>query len=238
MRRLHTARLRAGAREQRAFLAFAASAVAAAAVVWFAMPHEREVTSVWVLLFKLVPVLLVTEAIARLDPSILRRDWIAKLAIPGVFLVFFCWFVPKIFFYSDDFDRLYYLMLTLTPMMILGFVLAYRLGGGAASQVRRLAVGMLLLMLSGLEDLAFLVVNHGNFPASSQYANIPDVWTWASHMTVFLGHPPTKHEAFAFIAVHVALALLAFFLPQRHVTGLLRRARLARLLPRYSGVRS
>lgn len=229
---------RAKAREQLPFLAAATGALVAAAIVWFVLPHSRTVSSVWVLLFKLVPVLLAAEAIARLDPAILRRAWIHKLAIPGVFLVFFAWFVPKIFFYSDDFDRLYYLMLTLTPVVILGLVLAYRLGGGAASQVRRLAVGMLLLMLSGLEDLAFLVVNHSHFPASSTYAHIPDVWTWASHMAVFLGHPPTKHEAFAFIAVHVTLALLVFFLPQRYVTGLVRRARRVRPLPRVSGARS
>ncbi|MCA1568892.1 MAG: hypothetical protein LC798_00950 [Chloroflexi bacterium] len=220
------------------FLAFATGAVASAAAVWFALPHEREVSSVWVLLVKLIPVLLATEAIARLDPDLLRRAWLHKIAIPAVFLVFFCWFVPKIFFYSDQFDRLYYLMLTLTPVVILGLVFAYRLGGGAPSQVRRLAVGMLLLMLSGLEDLAFLVVNHGNFPESSRYANIPDVWDWASHMTVFLGHPPTKHEAFAFIAVHVVAALLVFFLPKRYLTGALGWARRLPRTAAYGNARS
>jgi hypothetical protein len=44
---------------------------------------------------------------------------------------------------------------------------------------------------------------------------MPEVWSWASHMTVFLGHPPTKYQAFAFIAIHVALAALVLFLPGR-----------------------
>jgi hypothetical protein len=39
------------------------------------------------------------------------------------------------------------------------------------------------------------------------------VWTWAHHMTVFVGHPLTRNQAFAFIAVHVVLALLVLFLP-------------------------
>ena len=46
---------------------------------------------------------------------------------------------------------------------------------------------------------------------------IPEVWTWASHMTVFLGHPPTKAEAFGFIGVHLVLAGLVLFLPGRAV---------------------
>ena len=45
------------------------------------------------------------------------------------------------------------------PYTILALVLCYRLGGGIASQCRRLAYGTLLLMLSGLEDLAFLTIN-------------------------------------------------------------------------------
>jgi len=52
-------------------------------------------------------------------------------------------------------------------------------------------------------------------PSGSRYASIPEVWTWASHITVFLGHPATKIEAFAFIGVHVILALLVLFLPGR-----------------------
>jgi hypothetical protein len=81
---------------------------------------------------------------------------------------------------------------------------------------------MLLLMLSGLEDLAFLVVNPHTDP---RWTSIPEVWTWASHMKVFIGHAPTKYEAYGFIAVHTALALLVLFLPARAVTGPLRRLR-------------
>jgi hypothetical protein len=48
-------------------------------------------------------------------------------------------------------------------------------------------------------------------------------------MTVFLGHPLTKAQAFVFIGIHVILAALVLFLPARAVTGpagrLLRRVR-------------
>jgi hypothetical protein len=199
------------------FLVLAALALAAAAWTWLALPHEREVRSLWVLLVKLVPFVLATEAIAELQPAWLRRLPLARLAIPAAFLVYFCVFVPKIFFNAGDatFEQLYYLVLTLTPFLILALVLAYRLGGGAAGTVRRLAYAMLLLMLSGLEDLAYIKVNPHTDPAWQQ---VPEVWTWAHHMTVFVGHPLTRNQAFAFIAIHVVLALLVLFLPATAVS--------------------
>ena len=203
---------RPGVRRHLPFVALAAAAAVAAAFVWFAMPHDREVTALWVLLLKLLPFVLATEAIARLDLAAPTRRKLVVVAVPVAFLVFLCFFVPRMFFFSDDGPTLYYYVLALTPFVILSLVLAYRLGGGPAGGVRRLAYAMLLLMLSGLEDLAFLTVNPHTDP---RWTPIPEVWSWASHMTVFLGHPPTKYEAYGFIAVHVALAALVLFLPGR-----------------------
>ncbi|MGN9838477.1 hypothetical protein ACTMTI_10200 [Nonomuraea sp. H19] len=201
------------------FVIFAALAVAAAAFVWFGLPHDREVKSLGIFLVKLLPFVFATEAIARLDVEWAKRIRLVLFLVPPAFLLYFLYFVPKIFFFGgveagtrEAYYGLYYHVLTVTPFLILSMVLAFRLGGGTAALVRRLAFGMLLLMLSGLEDLAFLTVNDHTDPA---YATIPEVWDWASHMTVFLGHPPTKYEAYAFIVVHVVLALAVFFSPQR-----------------------
>ncbi|GAA3080153.1 hypothetical protein [Streptosporangium carneum] len=201
------------------FLIFAGLAVAAAAFVWFGLPHDREVKSLWLFLVKLLPFVFATEAVARLDVEWAKRIRLVLWTVPVAFLVYFLYFVPKIFFFGgvetgtrESFYALYYHVLTLTPLIILSLTLANRLGGGTAATTRRLAYGMLLLMLSGLEDFAFLTVNDHTDPA---YATIPDVWDWASHMTVFLGHPPTRNEAYAFIIVHVLLALGVFFSPQR-----------------------
>lgn len=197
-------------------------ATAAAAVVWFGLPHDREVKSLWILLLKLLPFVFATEAVARLELSPAARRRLALAAVPVSFLVYFCFFVPKIFFYSDDGNTLYYYVLTLTPFVILALVLAVRLGGGAGGTVRRLGYAMLLLMLSGLEDLAFLTTNPHTDP---KWTPIPEVWSWASHMTVFLGHPPTKYQAYAFIAVHVVAALLVLFLPAAAVRSTVDRLR-------------
>jgi hypothetical protein len=204
-------------------LACAVAAAALGAVIWFALPHDREVTSVGTLLFKLTPFGFATAAIALADDAALRRWRLHLIAIPAAFLLFFLYFVPRVFFYSGsdgDFPRLYYHMLTAIPLIILALALSFRLGGGKPSTTARLAAGMLLLMLSGLEDLAFLVVNPHTDP---RWTPIPEVWTWASHMTVFLGHPPTRSEAYAFIAVHVVLAGLVLFLPGRAVRAVVRR---------------
>jgi hypothetical protein len=201
------------------FVVLAGAALAAAAFVWFVMPHEREVKALWILLVKLLPFVLATEAVARLDLDGPARRRLALLALPGAFLIFFCFFVPRMFFYADDPPTLYYYVLALTPFVILSLALAYRLGGGPPGGVRRLSYALLLLMLSGLEDLAFLTVNPHTDP---RWTPIPEVWSWASHMTVFLGHPPTKYEAYAFIGVHVVLAALVLFLPARVVRAAVR----------------
>jgi hypothetical protein len=77
---------------------------------------------------------------------------------------------------------------------------------------RRLGYAMLLLQLSGVEDLAYLTVNNHTDP---EWTPIPQVWTWADHMTVFVGRPLMKNEAFVFIAVHVFIAVLVLALPDR-----------------------
>jgi hypothetical protein len=206
-------------------LLFAAAAAVLGGVIWLILPHDRDVTSVAMLLFKLTPFACATAAIALADDVALRRRQVHLIAIPLSFLVFFCYFVPRVFFYSGtdgDFPKLYYHMLTAIPFIILALALAFRLGGGAPATTARLAVGMLLLMLSGLEDLAFLLVNPHTDP---RFTAIPEVWTWASHMTVFFGHPPHKYEAYAFIAVHLLLAGLVLFLPGRVVSAVVRRER-------------
>src|SRR5262249_34412709 len=129
-----------------------------AGAVFFGMAHSRDVTSVWELLAKLTPFVAASIAIAWLD-----RDWAARLRLhlvlpPLCFLVFFMYFVPRIFHYHNEnnFDQLYYTILMLVPFIILSLVLSARLGGASTATVMRLAIAMILLQLSGLEDLAFL----------------------------------------------------------------------------------
>jgi hypothetical protein len=183
-------------------------AVSCAAYIWLALPHERDVTSVGILGFKLLPFALAVVAVAWIDHDLVKR-WLMPLwLMPLCFLGIFCFFVPKILRYASrgDFANAYYHMLTLVPIIILTMLLSFRLGGGQRQPIVRLGAALILLQLSGLEDLAFLLL-HDVRP-------IPEVWTWASHMTVFLGHAPSRSEAYAFIAVHVLLAVAALMVPE------------------------
>src|SRR5262249_35477728 len=97
-----------------------------AGAVFFGMAHSRDVTSVWELLAKLTPFVAASIAIAWLD-----RDWAARLRLhlvlpPLCFLVFFMYFVPRIFHYHNEnnFDQLYYTILMLVPFIILSLVLS------------------------------------------------------------------------------------------------------------------
>jgi len=176
----------------------------------FFMPHDRQVQSLGIFLFKLLPFLLAAIAIAFFDINYLYRF---KLVFPAFFigfLIIFTVFVPKIFFHLENYEQVYYLILMLVPFIILFTTLAYRLGGGATGNCLRLALSLLVIMLSGIEDLAFLTINNHTDPA---WSTIPEVWTWASHIKVRIGHYPTKYEAYAFIAFHFVLAFFIAYFP-------------------------
>jgi hypothetical protein len=217
-------------RANRVSLIAGAVAFALAAGVALGMKPSRDLTSVWVLLVKLAPFVAASVAIAWLD-----RDWARRLRLhlvlpPLCFLVFFTYFVPKIFYYHnvDNFDLLYYTVLIEVPFIILSLVLSARLGGASTGTVLRLAGAMILLQLSGIEDLAFVTIA----TMSGAMPGIPRVWTWADHITVVIGHPPTRDEAFAFIGVHVVLAVLVLALPGRFFAAAVRRVSPRRVTPR------
>lgn len=176
----------------------------------FFMPHERQVQNLGIFLFKLTPFVLAAIAIAFFDIQYLYRFRLVFPAFFIGFLIIFAVFVPKIFFHLEEFEQVYYLILMLVPFIILFITLSYRLGGGSTENCLRLAFSLLVIMLSGIEDLAFLTINPHTDPA---WSTIPEVWTWASHIKVRIGHYPTKYEAYAFIAFHFALAFFIAYFP-------------------------
>src|SRR5690606_5240675 len=202
-------------RDNRVTLLAGALAVALAGLVRFVLPYEQEITSVWMLLVKLTPQLAAVVAVAWLDVAWARRLRLHLVALPAIFLAFLCYFVPKTFMTAMDmqdgtavFEDLYLHVVVFVPFMIVALVLSYRLGGGSREGVLRIGAATTILQMSGLEDLMAVLMN-------SRLDGIPELWDWAHHMTVRLGHPATREEAYAFIAVHVVLAVLALALPRR-----------------------
>jgi hypothetical protein len=198
----------------RRLLLLGCGTVASAVALTLTVPSGQTLSSWWLLLAYLVPFVLATETIAHIDPTWFARWRLAELGGVATFAVFFCVFTPKMFarVLANDFAGFYSLMRVLTPLLILGIALAYRLGGGAGSSVRRIAYGSILVMLSGVEDLLFWVWRGSPIPAR---------WDWADHITVVLGHVASRTEAYIFIGVHLAAAAAVLLAPPR--------ARLARV---------
>lgn len=190
----------------RRFLLLGCLAALSAVGVTLMVPRGHTLTSWWLLLAYLVPFVLATEAIAHMDPAWFARWRLAELAGVATFAVFFCVFAPKMFarVLANDFAGFYSLMRVLTPLLILGIALAYRLGGGAGSSVRRMAYASILVMLSGVEDLLFWVWRGSPVPGS---------WDWADHITVILGHVASRTEACVFIGVHLVAAVTVLLVP-------------------------
>lgn len=191
------------------FLVLAALTLLATGLVLAITPQGKDLTSLWLFLVHLVPFALAVESVAALRPEWLQRYRLREVALLAVFLGFWIYLVPNLFaqFNLQDFDRFYHWLMITTPYLIIAITLALRLGGAAAATVRRFGYAALILMVSGLEDLFYQIVN--GLP-------IPEEWTWAEHMIVRLGgHVPSKYEAYAFIAVHVVLAVIVVTLPWR-----------------------
>lgn len=212
----------------RVTLVAGAVTLALAAFVYFGMPHSRDIAHLGEFLAKLTPFVSASIAIGWLHVGWAQRLRLHLILPPLCFVAFFAYFVPKVFYYANlgaDFGQLYYTMLILVPFIILALVLMLRLGGASRATVLRMAAALLLIQLSGIEDLAFLTVND---LSGTSYDPIPEVWDWADHMTVRLGHPASKHEAYAFIATHLTVAVLVLALPGRWFRALGRRLRPAR----------
>ncbi|MGA4989385.1 hypothetical protein [Nonomuraea bangladeshensis] len=198
-------------------------AVALAGLVRFVLPYEQDITTLWGFLVKLTPQLAAIVAVAWLDVETARRLRLHLIALPALFLGFLLYFVPATFIRAMDiedgsgtFEDLYLHVVVFVPFLVVALLVAYRIGGGSREGVLRTGAAMSILHVSGLEDLVAVSMNR-------RLDGIPEVWAWADHITVRIGHPATKAEAYAFIAAHVVAALLVLFLPRSLFRRLSRR---------------
>ena len=188
------------------FVSFVIAAILAG-VILFVLPQEREVRNLGIFLFKLLPFIFASLAIASVKRDMLQNKYLQFLLIVGSYIFFFAYLIPKIIFHSDVFVDLYNVLLITAPYIILCFVLIYRLGGANGNQTFRLAMALLLIMVSGIEDLAYFTVNY------DPTWNLPERWDWVTHIAVRIGHAPTRNEIIVFAIVHFILAFCVLVLP-------------------------
>ena len=194
-----------------------------AGYIYFVLPHERSVESLGMFIFKLLPFFFASIGVATFPhrvPTVLKL-----LLLFGTVVLFFTFFVPRQLFFlrsglalgletavgSDTapFDEIFAKFYTITAMVVPFFILStglgYRLGGGSAGNTLKFLFAGIVFMISGIEDIAYFVVNG--------LGQMPDTIYWASHMTVRLGREATRTEFFVICALHILLAVIILVLP-------------------------
>ena len=190
-----------------ALVSFIIAAVLAGVII-FVLPQDREVKSLGIFLFKLLPFLFASLAIASVKRDVLQNIYLKYLLIIGSYLLFFTYLIPKIIFHRGEFEELYYILLITAPYIILCLVLTFRLGGANGGQTLRLAFALLLIMVSGIEDLAYFTVNF-----DPNWGPLPEVWDWVTHIAVRIGRPPTRNDIVISVIIHFILAVGVLVLP-------------------------
>ncbi|MFY1693722.1 hypothetical protein [Plantactinospora sp. WMMB782] len=187
-------------------------------LIMVVLPPDRTIDSAAEVLFKVSPLLFAVLAIAGFP----RRPGLG-MALLGVLVVGYMgvldtFNVKHIFDYAEAADQdaafpeLYQFTIFMNAFTVLAVLFAYRLGGAATDRVLKVGLAAVLVVVSGLNDLAFYYTN-------SWADGRPDRLHWASHISVFVGGPPSPTVAILFCAVHLVLAGVILLLPVRRWLG-------------------
>ena len=193
----------------------AALGLAITGLIMVVLPPDRTLHGVGDFALKTSPLLLAVLTIALFPPQGGRALWLLPLGF-----VFYLGYIDSASFLHvsawieaavaeqgpSQFPNYYRWALFVNAFTVLFPLLAYRLGG--ASTVRTLKLGAVgvLLLLSGLNDLTMWAM----YPWPE---GRPELFDWASHVSIFLGHAPRLGEMVAFLAAHVGLAGLILAAP-------------------------
>lgn len=190
-------------------------ATAAAGLTFLIMgvlPADRTINNIFEWAFRISPVCFAVVAIALFPTKSGRNLVLLALLIVGYMGVLDTFIITRILEFVDAadqdaaFPRLYQMTIFLDAFVVLAITLGFRLGGGKAGKVLRLGFAGTLILISGLNDLTF----YYSYPWSD---GRPPRLTWASHITIFVGGPPTPTTAIVFCAVHLLLAAAIIVVP-------------------------
>lgn len=183
-------------------------------LIMVVLPPDRTIDNVGEVLFKVSPLLLAVLAIAGFP----QRPGLG-LALLGVLVVGYMGVldtlnIGHIFDYAEApdadaaFPALYQFTIFINAFTVLAVLFAYRLGGASTERVLKAGLAAVLVVISGLNDLSFYYTN-------SWSNGRPERLHWASHISVFVGGPPTAPVAVVFCLVHLAVAAVILVLPLR-----------------------
>jgi hypothetical protein len=180
------------------------------------LPPDRTLHGLADFVLKVTPLICAVAAIAVLPRS---RGWVVALPLAS-FLLYFAYIDSASFIQVDrlvraaqaggeqsEFAAYYRFSIFTNAFVVLSGVLAFRTGGASTAQVIKLGGAGILLLLSGANDLTMWAMY--DWPGGAR----PDVFDWASHVSIFLGRAPHLTDMLVFAAVHLGLIIVLLRLP-------------------------
>ncbi|MFI9594951.1 hypothetical protein [Nonomuraea sp. NPDC052265] len=196
------------------WLAPAVLGAGAATLIMVILPPDRTLDNPFEVLWKVSPLVFAVLAVAGFP----RRPGLGMtlmcVLVVGYMGVLDTVNVLHIFSYAESADQkaafpeLYQFMIFMNSFTVLAALFAYRLGGARWDRVLKVGIASVLIVISGLNDLSMWLL--GDWPEGR-----PATLTWASHIAVFVGGPPSVAVAVAFFLVHLVLAGVVLALPVR-----------------------
>ncbi len=176
--------------------------------IWFLLPHQSQIDSIWWLVVKFLVYFVVVIGISFF-PNNLKGGYLLA-CLP--FFPMLCYIIPRASYYGifgtlntpaqgEMYTNLYFL---LYPLCILSVAFAHRMGGGKPGQSIKICIAGILLIFSGLLDLSFNLAHGEPIPKSLDYAY---------HIIILVGRPLTYKEGVIFCLCHVPVIILVLLLP-------------------------
>ena len=198
------------------WLAPAAAGAAVTALIMLLLPPDRTLHGFGDFALKVSPLFLAVMTIALFPRG---GSWSLGLVLLG--FLFYLGYVDSAFVIQvghlldaaladqakEQFNAFYRFAIFVNAYTVLSAVFAYRLGGASTARVLKLGGAGILLLISGLNDLTMWAMYP--WPDGQR----PTVFSWASHVSIFLSHAPTLPEMLLFMALHLLLVAALLALP-------------------------
>lgn len=176
--------------------------------IWFFIPRNQYIGSIWELVFKFLIFAIITLGIATF-PNKLKNGYILTI-LP--FIVFLGYIIPRISYFGyfgAEIDKVafgeFYTALYLLnyPMITFATSFAYRIGGGTPGNTIKIPVCGMLLIFSGFLDIMWHLINPVALPEH----------IYGSHLVIRFGRPPLFSEVIIFALCHIFLIIGVLLLP-------------------------
>lgn len=178
---------------------------ALALVIMVVLPPDRTIDNPGEFLLKISPVVFAVLSIGGFPQRPKLGNALLGVVVFGYLGVLDTIYVLKVLALAGAADQgtafasFYQIAIFINAFTVLAVLFGYRLGGAPSGRVLRLGFASTLVLVSGLNDITFYYWY--GWPDGR-----PARFTWASHITVFVGSPATPTVAIVFCAIHLVLA--------------------------------